>query len=379
MHFFRYVVLLIILLPNRLPAEVDLAGEAGEMSGGADGPPSQILFVPAEQAIEMREEFARALRVDSMGVIWVGAEPRRDFYARYLDAIGANGILDAIENLWPKCHEQAHDAGKVIFARVRDIGTGLRVCQDRCYSGCMHGVLMEAFQTVLDPKPAGAHVDLSSLKPAADNLCFENKEMLASYSPGDCVHGVGHAFMFLSSYNIPQAIDVCKGFELPAMKYYCATGAYMEYVTERDREDVKGRSLFHPCDVSPYPAACFRYKMVHVARRNWRATKDPAALVPACRALQGKYRLGCFHGLGNAHMRLIAFDHLDIEKLCGAGDRDEQFMCIEGAMERMSKYLHERARRVCSRLEGDRRAFCDVAVDNGMYNMTKDLSLYLTD
>lgn len=379
MHLWRYLFMLAMLMPACLPAQEELAGEAGEMGGGASGDPSQVLFVPAEQVVQERADFGRALRVDSVGSVWVGAMPRRDLYERYLDSIGANGILDGIEKLWPKCHAQAHDAGKVIFARVGDIGTGLRICQDRCYSGCMHGVLMEAFQTVLNPKSSGTHVDLSSLKPVVDDLCFNNKEMVASYSPGDCAHGVGHAFMFLSHYNISLAIDGCNGFELPGMTYYCATGAYMEYVTERDRKDANSRSLFYPCDVSPYPAACFRYKMVHVARRNWRATKDPTALIPACRALKGKYRLGCFHGLGNAHMRLIALGHLDIEKLCGGGDHDEQFMCIEGAMERMSKYQRGRAGQVCSRLKGDRRAFCDVAVDHGMYNMDKDFTLYFAD
>jgi hypothetical protein len=36
------------------------------------------------------------------------------------------------------------------------------------------------------------------------------------------------------------------GFQDRAMIYYCATGAHMEYVTERDLEDSKTKSLFYP-------------------------------------------------------------------------------------------------------------------------------------
>ena len=56
----------------------------------------------------------------------------------------------------------------------------------------------------------------------------------ARYSPGDCAHGVGHALMWLADYDVQPALDACKLFVEPPLAYYCATGAYMEYVTERD-------------------------------------------------------------------------------------------------------------------------------------------------
>ena len=137
------------------------------------GPPSAEtaearLFVEARTVQKDREEFTARLR---------SAGPnKRPLYEQYIDVIGANGILDGIERVWPKCHDQAHDLGKVIYERVQDIGRGLRVCADQCYSGCMHGVLMEAFSLARDAAPRGGPEDAATLRPIMNHLCSRDPE-----------------------------------------------------------------------------------------------------------------------------------------------------------------------------------------------------------
>ena len=55
----------------------------------------------------------------------------------------------------------------------------------------------------------------------------------------------------------------------------------------------------------------------------------------------------------------------------------EEFVCIDGAMERMAKYRPDSAVRVCDQLDGKNNAACLAAVSRKMYDMKKDLSLYL--
>jgi hypothetical protein len=295
--------------------------------------------------------------------------------------IGANGILDGIEDgieqLWPECHEQAHDLGRLVHRQVHDIATSLRVCADRCNSGCMHGVLRAAFGETPEadqrrpPEP-------SNLKSMMHDVCYRHPEMIASDSLGDCAHGVGHALMFLMGYDVGRAIGVCNQFRESAMRYYCATGAYMEYVVERDPEDAKYRSLFYPCDTFEYPAACGRYKVGYVAGRHYGAARTPAALVNECEKLSGKFRRACFHGVGNAHMSVIA------------GGKSVSPRCAYVLATKMSSSCVSRERSnawrstmrpehdsVCDELLGSDRGTCFGAVKNGMYSMTKDLSLYL--
>lgn len=339
-----------------------------EMRGrGAPAPAPGRLYVEPHRVPDQRAAFLRELR---------GAgRDKRPLYEKYLPLIGVNGILDGIKTHWPKCHSEAHDLGKIVFARVRDVGKGLRICADECNSGCMHGVLMEAFTSI--GKAAPHHMDLSVLKPAIKDLCQRNPVMTASYSPGDCAHGVGHALAYLAGYDVPAAIKACKGNENTAMEYYCATGAYMEYVTERDPQDAATKSILYPCDTYIYPAACARYKMVHVVRRHYEAGKTTEALREQCAALSGPLRLGCFHGLGNAHMPFIAAKKIGIRQVCLNLGEVEEFVCIDGAMERMAKFHEPRAREVCEELDGHNKKTCLTAVANKMYNMKKDLSLYL--
>jgi hypothetical protein len=210
-----------------------------------------------------------------------------------------------------------------------------------------------------------------------NDTCYRNAVMTASYSPGDCAHGVGHALMVVTRYDIPASVKACAGFDDRAMVYYCATGAYMEYVTERDEADAKIRSLFYPCDTYEYPAACARYKMVHVVERHYEAGKRIDDLARQCEKLVGKFRLGCFHGLGNAHMWLIASGETTLRNVCNRPDGNERFMCIEGAMERMAKFHERRAREVCEEIESKDRQICFTAVQHKMYNIKKDFTLYL--
>jgi hypothetical protein len=201
--------------------------------------------------------------------------------------------------------------------------------------------------------------------------------MTASYSPGDCAHGVGHALMNLAGYEIPEAINACQENENQAMEYYCATGAYMEYVTERDQQDATTKSVLYPCDQYIYPAACARYKMAYVFQRYYKAGRTTEELRALCSSLTEAVRRGCFHGLGNAHMLLIAAGKIGIRPVCLGLGNVEEFVCIDGAMERMAKYLPDIAVRVCDQLDGKNKADCLAAVSRKMYDMKKDLSLYL--
>ena len=332
---------------------------------------STELSVNPKTVLKERNEFIDKLRQ--------AGKDKRQLYEKFLNVIGANGILDGIEKVWPDCHTEAHDAGKVIFAELRDIGTSLRVCANRCFAGCMHGVLMEAFSKVAEKKDAHKHVNLAMIKPAMNELCYKNPEMVASFSPGNCAHGVGHAVMYLARYQIPEALETCTGFESPAMRYYCATGAYMEYVTEYDEIDAKNKSLQYPCDTYAYPAACSRYKMYYVANRFYQAKRSTEEIVQECEKLTGKFRLGCFHGLGNAHMWPIANGKINIIRVCGHGTDHDRLMCIEGVAERLGRHHEKRALAVCEELKNNDRTVCLSAVKNKMYDMTKDYGLYLAE
>jgi len=315
------------------------------------------LQVPLSRTAAEREAFGKEL------IAWRSLE-LRPLYEKHIAAIGANGLIEEVQRIRPTCHDEGHDLGRVIYARTLDLAAALHTCQDACFSGCMHGVLMEAMGA------EESELGLANVREAIPTMCASDT-LTELYLPGDCAHGMGHAAMYLSGYGITTAIEACDTFSEYPMRYYCATGAYMEYVNTRSRNGVS----LAPCDTAPYPAACFRYRMVHVIREHYRANGTLAGLQDACASLDGKYRAGCFHGLGNAHSPGIAQRKWSLSGVCG-GEPDDQYACIEGAMERMAKYAPKSAERVCATVSGWQRELCDQSVEHRMYSLEKAFDLY---
>ena len=333
----------------------------------------RLLFIEPSTVQKQQAEFVEKLKNTTKN--------QRPLYEEYIDVIGANGILTGIETIWPKCHIEAHDLGKIIYARLKNVEKSLRVCAEKCYTGCMHGVLMEAFAGAQSDEEE-RHVDLNKLKPMMNEICLNNSEMLNSYGPGECAHGVGHAIMFLSGYHIQDALDGCAEFDDAKMEYYCADGGYMEYVQDHDKEDAKTKSLFYPCDTFDFPAGCARAKIGPVASRllneSGNLTKVTQDLIHACQQLEGKFRLGCFHGIGNAYSGLLVSGTLKFQDVCFQGSEEEQIVCIEGTMQYLGKYAPDKASVVCEQLV-EKKEICLAAARNKLYNMEKDLTLYLKD
>lgn len=332
------------------------------------------LVLSAPASIPLRADPGAAVRrPDFEDALRRHTGPLRPLYAAWVDRLGANGILDAIEALHPQCHSEAHDLGKVLYERLGSVGEALRACDRRCHSGCMHGVLMEAFTATCS---VDGQLRFELLAPAIELTC-RAEPMRSQYRAGDCAHGVGHALMFLSGYEVGRAVGACDGFREERMRYFCATGAYMEFVTAGHADASLTRAAFSPCDVHPYPAACARYLMPRLLHVELAEHGTAARVLALCERQAGARRIGCIHGVGNAFMPWIARAGVGLDEVCARYEGAAAQACIEGVMERMGRYHPERARQVCAGMDPPARALCDEAVRHGMYGEDKDVSLYL--
>ncbi len=368
--FMRAWVLLALLLACSSPPPPDLF-RAETMS-------SDTLIVPLNGTEEIRSELKEELKQFD-----ISGFGRRPVYEKYIDTIGVNGILSALHETRSGCHEEAHDLGKIAFAELGSVGAALRACDDGCHSGCMHGVLMEAFSTVPPHEHAeGAeahehHVEIEDLAPSMPSFCYDER-IAELYKPGDCAHGVGHAFMFMTGYNINRSVDACASFENKTLEYYCASGGYMEYVNKYHQKD-ENVSLFYPCDTHRFPAGCFRFKTTYVLESVSRQSGvfDGMDIIAAqCANMTGFARLGCFHGIGNANMNIVYYNVLTPSQVCGYGNADDQEICVEGLVERFAKYDPERGLKLCDDFEGNNKEVCLASAEGDMYRSNKSFRLY---
>jgi hypothetical protein len=302
----------------------------------------------------------------------------RELYEANFELLGADGLIAAVEEARPYCHDEGHDLGKVIFAHSDgDVGGALMACGDACNSGCMHGVLMGFFgEAERSEKNPEGHVSLEEVRAKIDTVCTD-PTMTSLYPRGDCLHGVGHALMFLADYDVDAAMTSCDLFQTEPERYYCATGAYMEYVIVKDKVDATlGTPLFYPCEGGKYPAACFRYKTLQVLKRHYQSGGELSEIVAMCEAMDGFDRLGCFHGVGNAHLAPIVVHQTTLGEVCDDGTEADQSMCIEGSIERMAKYHPEEADAQCALLSGWKADVCQAGADRAMYDLEKSFEHY---
>jgi hypothetical protein len=289
----------------------------------------------------------------------VAADARRRVLETWLPRLGVPGLLDALEDGFPSCHDHAHELGKAAYGTLRDMAGVLRVCQTRCVSGCMHGVLMEAFTE----RPGALRAQIATL---CDGEAFRQV-----HKKGDCVHGVGHGVAYVSDYDIPRALALCEAVGDRAYQYYCASGAYMQLFMTFQKQ-ISARADHYPCDEAKrFAAACYRYKIFFMLVRASTRGEGLEAVAAECLGLPARVQPACFHGIGHANVGFVAQAPARIHTVCERGPAAAQWLCIQGVVEKLAELDEPAAVRVCAELRGKNAEVCREAVRNRLYGIRK--------
>jgi hypothetical protein len=277
----------------------------------------------------------------------------------WVPKLGVGGLLEAIEEKLPNCHDAAHELGKAAYAVTRDLAGVIQACSTRCVSGCMHGVLMEAFTE----RPDTLRARIATLCDGAE---------FRGVKKGDCVHGVGHGAAYVADYDVGRAVSLCEALGERAYQYYCASGAYMQLFMTFERK-IAARRDHYPCDeAGRFAAACYRYKVFFLMARLQQEGKAlPAAIVAECLGVPVAVQPACFHGIGHAHVGYVAQAPGRIREVCGQGTPPSQWLCLQGVVEKMAEVDPAAAGRVCAELTGKNLEVCREAVKNKLYGTTK--------
>lgn len=289
----------------------------------------------------------------------VPPEGRRKVLEAWIPKLGVPGLLDALESGFPSCHDHAHELGKAAYAVTQDMPAVLQACQTRCVSGCMHGVLMEAFTE----RPGSLRERIATL---CDGATFRQ-----IHKKGDCVHGVGHGAIYVSDYDMPKALKLCEAVGERAYQYYCASGAYMQIFMTYQRQ-IAARTDQYPCDeAKQFAAACYRYKVFFMLARAGSRGEGLDAVIKECLGLPARVQPACFHGIGHASVGLVAQTPTKVHEVCERGPEPAQWLCIQGIVEKLAELDEPAAQRVCAELRGKNAEVCQEATRNKLYGTRK--------
>lgn len=287
---------------------------------------------------------------------------------KYYSLLGPEVMLDVLEEN-PYCHAKAHNLGRLIYIRNdRDLMKALDVAGQRCTEAAFHGVLMQ----VLDDIGANPeHVEGSDFAAKAVSFCAEAG--VSEHVPrGSCIHGIGHVLMQLVANDTEKAISLCDIFPEKSERYYCATGVFMQREKTIGKEDARISDRY-PCDVSDYPAACYRYKLRDVyTRSEWSQAMSVCQKLP-----KGSERAGCFHGLGFGFYRIVENDPTKVPSLCDSTFALDKQLCLEGIVGAFQQNISDaQAVDMCTMQSEPYAAWCPQALTVGNSGMDRDMDVY---
>jgi len=261
----------------------------------------------------------------------------RDTAYDFLQHFTLDEILSAFEEneaqpeVFYRCHEVTHYLGRDEYKRVNSIKGAYEHCTPVCHGGCYHGVIEAFFKE-------------KNLPIYGDNDPIIAKEILKTCGiPEDyeksriyyeCVHGIGHAMMFIIDGDLPYSLKLCDSLKLVSEREACYSGVFMESSSSSTNifhpsRFVKEDDPMYPCNVldDKYLNICYAYQSSYfsiITNSDWRKT------IELCNAVPNDYRRLCFRMIGSNQVGYTR--NLDVmKKNCDLISEPElKDVCVQG-------------------------------------------------
>ena len=163
---------------------------------------------------------------------------------------------DHDNNIEVACHPVSHAIGRDTFAIKGTIDQSFQACDQTCHSGCYHGV-MERFLRG-DAADQGGHISFAEIQAKVATACPATLESRQRFQ---CLHGLGHAILYYSGYDLRQSLVLCESTGDEWAKASCRGGVFMENLVaaESDKRDVSPTDYHYPCDAidEKYKSDCY--------------------------------------------------------------------------------------------------------------------------
>jgi effector-binding domain-containing protein len=239
--------------------------------------------------------------------------------------------------LLSSCHYISHGIGHATFRLVgKDVGEAFSVLENRgyykniatCGNGYFHGVIEEFSKNTKNLEELG-----NKLKTVCDNKKITNK--------GNCFHGVGHASIIQTDYNIENSLKICDSISNKENEQFgCWTGVFMEY--DQLFEVVKvneGKIYFEVCDAlvnDKYKPACYLEQSSNFESyaKNWR---DYANNINYCKHIRGDLnRMACVKLFAIRAIRIVRYEKIT-EMCANTSNKYEQIICTAISADRIAR------------------------------------------
>jgi len=240
------------------------------------------------------------------------------------------------------CHRLGHLLGRGEYKRTQSIPEALEhtsfVCESASIHGIVEGYIME------QNWPEITHEKLTEFVTTICQPVYAGDRSNNQVYEG-CLHGIGHALMFITGNNLPLSLELCDALSVQDNARTCYSGIFMENnIGVSDYEVTASGHIseylsrpddpLYPCSIleERYLPLCYEYK----ADFSLRATVgDFDEAIELCLAVPNEYQSPCFYKIGESAPHWIP-EYNGVKTVCdriysltGVAFRSR---CIEGVV-----------------------------------------------
>ncbi len=267
--------------------------------------------------------------------------------------------MDTDPVVFTNCHELAHQIGHEAIKKYRVFGNALEYLDTTCSDGYLHGIMEETF--------GEETADITALTKQMQTLCDGMGGLTKR-----CFHGVGHAMMYYTENNLPEALNLCGKLSGITARGKCYEGTYMQnFLTDSNSHQsqyVDFKNPILPCQTAPekYKPYCYFYVPIFYLGQN---NADYAKTIAWCEREAGNYAGTCVRGVGSLMVKYKIKEPKFGESLCATSQHVED--CIAGmASYGLTFYAHvnDVLENICEQMDETHKNMC-----------VKDLAKYIKD
>ena len=224
------------------------------------------------------------------------------------------------EELISICHEETHYLGRGEYQTVKDIKDVFSSCNHSCLGGCYHGAVEGYF---IEKNITIDGENDSQVAKEMPTLCGQQKDYQTPQQHTECLHGLGHAVMFLTENDLIRSLKLCDNLKTKSEQDLCYTGAFMANVDGENSQDhpskyfKRGDDLY-PCTIldKKYLDMCYTYAVLQPHQTDLEKT------INICKQVPNEFQLACFRTMGRDRV-YNTDDEEEMKKECDLIDKEE--------------------------------------------------------
>jgi len=270
------------------------------------------------------------------------------------DIIDALAPLEDVREVFARCHELTHYIARNDYKDTKSISDSYSTCTSVCWGGCYHGVMEQYF----DEKDIPLYTsDTSKISREIVNACGKQEDHKISREYFECLHGIGHAMMFITNEDLPYSLSLCDNLKENQDREACYGGAFMESSsssTSHPSRFIKDDDPMYPCNIldEKYLETCYMYQSSHFAKIS---NYDWVKVGELCELVSEPYQEGCFTIIGSNQVGSYMDTEKFIETCSSFEETDNRNSCNRGVLFGLAGRYKAEPQRM--------KKFCDLMAD----------------